>query len=130
MNNQQEEIFDPNLLHYNLCSNYRILFKELESILIKFSKLNINESIDGENMSISCINKYQDKTILYFNHFQKNEEHFFVINDKVQVISLTYNIIPIKDMKILLSIKEEELYSAYNSIYYLLSWLRQLILNN
>ena len=128
------EYLHPEELKLTLVQSYTYLFSQFNILIEKFLLLNVGESVHGENMCITCIDKGTDYVILYWNHFKIDEQHLIKVdieenNSEIEYISIISNIyLPLlkKTEPVLRRLPITTLTEEYFSLYDMYSWLIQL----
>lgn len=130
------KIIRPEKLHYDIFFLYKEVLSVFIRNVIKFQYLEENQVVNSENMSIQCLRKntYSEKEYymkLWWNHYQKGEDHFIEINKEenlephVTIISTTYQFSTLTDN--LIDEEPSKLYEMYLSLYYANVWFAQLV---
>lgn len=125
----------PEELRLTLVESYINLFSQFKTLIEKFLLLNVGESVRGENMCITCIDKGTDYVALYWNHFQIDEIHLIrvdVIGESLEIIDVSlisenYKLPTCnKTVSFLRRLPLSTLTEEYFSLYDVYSWLIQL----
>lgn len=123
---------DPAYVHSDWVHNYSaVLYPQFEALIKRFLFLKEGEDICGENMSITCIEKDNDNTILLWNHFQNSERHLIEVNHykdffDIQMVSNRYRLPEKKKRSYMVKLSFKELVDYYTLLYYAYGWLQQL----
>lgn len=131
---KEKDLIDPKNLYFEINQGYKLLYELFTIAICKFVNLKENESKQGENMSITCLNKeiYENEEYytFYWNHFQKGEKHFIELTKQeneyyFDLDSTTYNVITYDKFKEVDSFEKQ--YLHYVHLYYAYNWFKQLI---
>ena len=127
---KEEDLIDPMFLYSDINQGYKLLCELFLKSVCEFINLEENESKQGENMSITCLDKDEEYYTFYWNHFGKNEKHFIELTKEeneyyFNLNSTTYNVVNYEEFKKVDSFDKQ--YLHYIHLYYAYAWFKQLL---
>lgn len=133
-----EEALDPEIFISQMVYDYEHkLIPTFKSILKEFLYLKKGEEFIGENMSIFCLgkqDKYGQANTFLWNHFQNGyvtyiEWYSDDAEEYIKISSSQYSFPESFTRSYLVHLKSSKMFEYYIDLYYMISWMEQLVSN-